>query len=388
MKKRAVLKNAVTFFLFGVPMILCMFFPTMEDNGLLFDLRLVPLILGCFYGNSITSLMLFSSLIGIRFLVGGTGAYINVMTAGMTFILILLIFKKFQSFRLIHKILISSLISLVGKTVGLSGSLMYDPNLNYDFSSWILLYILQSVFIGLTVYIIEAITKNVEMRNELIDSEKMKVASVISASVAHEIRNPLTAVRGFIQLLSTSNLAPEKKQLYSQVCIEELDRAQQIINDYLSLARPHLQSVERLDIDEEIQYINNVLLSYAHLKGVEVELQSEPNLFIIGDRQRLRQSIINIAKNGIEAMGEQGGFLKISVSKQKNNVILHISDTGMGMTDEQIRRLGTPYFSNKEKGTGLGTMVAFNIIKNMMGKVVIRSELGRGTEFKLIFPKA
>lgn len=87
-------------------------------------------------------------------------------------------------------------------------------------------------------------------------------------------------------------------------------------------------------------------------------------------------------------MGERGGFLKISMSKQKDNVILHISDTGTGMTDEQIRRLGTPYFSTKEKGTGLGTMVAFNIIKNMMGKVVIQSELGRGTDFKLIFPKA
>lgn len=130
------------------------------------------------------------------------------------------------------------------------------------------------------------------------------------------------------------------------------------------------------------------MLSYANLKGVDVEIRSEPDLYIIGDRQRLRQSIINIAKNGIEAMGEQGGFLKLTVSKQKSNVILRISDTGTGMTEEQIRRLGTPYFSTKEKGTGLGTMVAFNIIKNMTGKVVIHSELGKGTDFKLIFPKA
>lgn len=217
LKKRAVLKNTVTFLLFGVPMILCMFFPIVNENGLMFDLRLVPLILGSLYGSSATLLMLFFLLIGVRFMIGDVGAYINLMTSGMTFILIFLVLKSYPSYRLIHKIIISSVISLVGKTVGLTGSFIYNPDFNYNILSGVLFYVLQSLFIGLTVYVIEAITKNVEMRKELMDSEKMKVASVISASVAHEIRNPLTAVRGFIQLLSASDLAPEKTAIRSNM---------------------------------------------------------------------------------------------------------------------------------------------------------------------------
>jgi two-component system sporulation sensor kinase B len=180
-------------------------------------------------------------------------------------------------------------------------------------------------------------------------------------------------------------LTPDKRQLFGKICLEELDRAQQIINDYLSLARPYPEVIEKLDMCEEIKYVSTVLTSYSNLKGVELRVETEENLYISGDRHKLRQCIINIAKNGIEAM-EQGGILEIKVKKQNNEVILIIRDSGAGMTTEQINRLGTPYFSTKEKGTGLGTMVSFNIIKNMMGKIKIESKVGEGTSFQISFP--
>jgi two-component system sporulation sensor kinase B len=384
MNEKKALKNVVIFFLFATPMILCMYFPPVEANGLIFDLRIIPLILGCFYGNFRTSIMLFLSLISIRFMIGGIGAYINLISATLSFIVITSISKKYHSYSLINKILTSSIFSFVFKVIGISTMLFIDSD--YNLLSAFIFYIVQSLFMGLAVYIIESIRRNAELKKELIFSEKMNIASVISASVAHEIRNPLTAVRGFIQLLTQTEINPDKKQMYGEVCLEEIDRAEQIINDYLSLAKPYPEVVEKLDIGEEIQYICNVLTSVGNLVGAEVEMKYDNNLLVVGDRKKLRQSIINIAKNGLEAMGDKRGVLKIEAYRKNNEVILSISDTGIGMTNDQISRLGMPYYSNKDKGTGLGMMVSFSFIKGMLGNINVKSEVGKGTVFDISFP--
>ncbi|NRF96137.1 two-component sensor histidine kinase [Paenibacillus frigoriresistens] len=386
MNERKALKNVIIFFLFATPMVLCMYFPPVEVKGLIFDLRIIPLILGCFYGNSKTSIMLFFSLISVRFMLGGTGAYLNLISSTLSFIVIIYLSKKYHSYSLINKILTSSILSFVCKTIGISSVLIIDSSYDYDLLSAFIFYIVQSLFMGLAVYIIESIRRNSELKKELIFSEKMNIASVISASVAHEIRNPLTAVRGFIQLLTQTELNPDKKQMYGEICLEEIDRAEQIIKDYLSLAKPYPEVVEKLDIGEEIQYIYNVLTSVANLTGSEVEIKYENNLLVLGDRKKLRQSIINIAKNGLEAMGDKNGVLKIEAYRRNNEVILSISDTGIGMTNDQISRLGMPYFSNKDKGTGLGMMVSFSFIKSMLGYINVKSELGKGTVFDISFP--
>ncbi|MCY9664825.1 HAMP domain-containing histidine kinase [Paenibacillus alginolyticus] len=384
MNERKALKNVILFSLFATPMFLCMFFPPVEAKGLIFDLRIIPLILGCFYGNSITSIMLFFSLISVRFMIGGTGAYLNLVSSTLSFIVIISLSKKYHSYSLINKILTSSILSFVCKMIGIASVLIIHSD--YGLMSAFKFYIVQSLFMGLAVYIIESIRRNADLKKELIFSEKMNIASVISASVAHEIRNPLTSVRGFIQLLTQTELNPEKKQMYGEICLEEIDRAEQIINDYLSLAKPYPEVEEKLDLGEEIQYICNVLTSLANLTGVEVEIKYDINLFVLGDRQKLRQSIINIAKNGIEAMENKRGILKIEAYRRNNEVILSISDTGIGMTIDQINRLGVPYFSNKNKGTGLGMMVSFSFIKGMLGKINVKSELGQGTVFDISFP--
>ncbi|TDF96604.1 sensor histidine kinase [Paenibacillus piri] len=386
MKRHFIANTMLTYLLFGLPMVLCMFFPIVKEEEFLFDLRVIPLLLGCFYGNLTTALMLFVTLVGSRFMLGGMGAYLNLISSSISFLIFISFAKRFHSLRLVHKIVFAAALSFICKLIGISSNLLFDPD--YHIQYGIMFYLFQSVLMGLTIYIIESIVRSIQLRKDLMDAEKMKVASVISASVAHEIRNPLTAVRGFIQLLGAAQLDSDKKQLYSQICLEEIDRAQQIINDYLSLAKPHDGKIEKLDLGEEIQYVSNVLSSYANLKNVQVHIHHESNLYVLGDRQKFRQSIINISKNGIEAMGERGGILTLSVIEQKDIVTVLISDTGSGMTEDQIRRLGTPYYSTKDKGTGLGTMVAFHIIQSMMGKVDIKSQVGRGTEYNIVFPKA
>ncbi|MBP1967796.1 sensor histidine kinase [Paenibacillus aceris] len=384
MNETKALKNIIIFFLFATPMILCMYFPPVEETSLIFDLRIIPLIIGCLYGNSITSILLFVSLIVVRFMIGGSGAYLNLISSTLSFVVIITFSKRYHSFSLMNKILSSFLLSFICKMIGISSILIIDSD--YDLLSAFEFYIVQSLFMGLAIYIIESIRRNAELKKELIFSEKMNVASVISASVAHEIRNPLTAVRGFLQLLTQTDLKPDKKQMYGEICLAEIDRAEQIINDYLSLAKPYPEVVEKLDIGEEIQYICNILTPLANLTGAEIQVKQDYQLFVSGDRQKLRQSIINIAKNGIEAMADKSGVLKIEAYRRNNEVILSISDTGIGMTNDQINRLGMPYYSNKDKGTGLGMMVSFGFIKGMLGNINVKSEVGKGTVFDIAFP--
>ncbi|MFC5449396.1 ATP-binding protein [Paenibacillus aestuarii] len=377
-------KHIAYYLIFAIPTILCMSFPIHQENGLLFDFRLIPVILACLYGNSVVALLVGFTLIGTRFVLGGEGFLLGTISTTMTYLVIFFIWKKYHASGLLFKLsavfAISFFAKLFGKLYYLVGHPDY-PHLNNSMA----FYAMQSTFLVLMVYMIESIQKNMHLRKEMIESEKLRVASVISASVAHEIRNPLTALRGFIQLLSTTPLSDEKKKRYGEICLEELDRAQQIISDYLSLARPHPEYVEILEVGQEIKYIESILSSYALLRGVQLQIETKHEANIEGDRQKLRQALINIVKNGIEAM-EQGGVLELKSQIRDNKTIITVTDTGVGMTVEEINRLGTPYFSNKDKGTGLGTMVSFSIIKNMSGSIAVDSQKGKGTVFTIAFP--
>jgi two-component system sporulation sensor kinase B len=170
--------------------------------------------------------------------------------------------------------------------------------------------------------------------------------------------------------------------------LEELDRAQHIITDYLTLAKPDPEVIEQINVHEEIRYVANVLKSYANFSNTEIiTIMDEWNgpLLIQGDRSKFRQALINIGKNAIESM-PYGGLMEFKAVREDAYAAILVKDTGSGMTEAQMKRLGTPYYSTKEKGTGLGTMVSFHIIKNMNGKIKIQSELGKGTCFILTFP--
>jgi two-component system, sporulation sensor kinase B len=379
-----IVKNALLYCIFTIPILLCMVFPVSNTNGFQINLHTIPFIMACFYSSPIVSVLIYISTIVARLSIGGGGQYITLISDTLAIVVAFLLMNAYRSMKLPTKIVILCFISIGSKVIGKFANQIIDPD--YVMNLHITFYLNECLFMAITLYTIEAILKNIQLKNDLVDSEKIKIASVIAASVAHEIRNPLTSVRGFIQLLcETSDITHEKRQMYGRICLEELDRAQQIINDYLALAKPYPDVIEQIDIGEEITYVSTVLTSYGNLKGVELQVETEENLYVSGDRQKLRQSIINIGKNGIEAM-EHGGVLEFKAKKHNKEVILIICDSGLGMTSEQVNRLGTPYFSTKDKGTGLGTLVSFNIIKNMLGKIKVESKVGVGTSFRISFP--
>ncbi|MFE1243093.1 ATP-binding protein [Fictibacillus sp. NPDC058756] len=235
------------------------------------------------------------------------------------------------------------------------------------------------------IYLIENMKEQIEMKQELIRTEKMNVVSQLAASVAHEIRNPMTSVRGFMQLMQKEELTKEQ-QLYISISIEELDRAQEIINQYLALAKPQTDQYETIDLTSVIQQSIDVMHSYAILNSIQITQQVESSLEIEGLKLEIQQVLINIIKNAIEAIKSEGEIW-ISAEKNANGFVsIQIKDNGVGMTGNQIKKLGSPYYSTKEKGTGLGLTVCHQIVKQMGGQILIKSELKKGTCFTINLP--
>ena len=225
------------------------------------------------------------------------------------------------------------------------------------------------------------------LEHELRELEHLKTVSQLAASISHEVRNPLTVTRGFMQMLKDSSLDEEKKRRYFALSLEELDRAERIITDFLTFARPSFEQPERLELQAELKRIVEVIMPYASMENIAVELAapSEQRLIVFGEGKKLHQALINMMKNGIEAT-EAGGMLSIRLESINGRPVLKLEDTGRGMDEEQLRKLGTPYYTTKAKGTGLGTMVAFSILKAMRAEIEIDSVPGRGTRITVTFP--
>ncbi len=221
--------------------------------------------------------------------------------------------------------------------------------------------------------------------NELQRSEKMDIISELAASVAHEVRNPLQVTRGFLQLLEEKS--QEKEKGYLQLALEELDRASNIITDFLTFAKPGLEQITLLDISEEFKHVEGILLPLANFEGGTVYTNIPPGLLIHGNSSKFKQALINMIKNSIEALVQEG-HIRIWAYHEAGQVVVHIRDNGEGMDPEEIKRLGEPYYSKKTKGTGLGLMVTFRIIEAMEGNVIFNSEKGVGTEAIIRFPAA
>lgn len=236
--------------------------------------------------------------------------------------------------------------------------------------------------------IYEDITERKRTEELVRKSEKLEIVSHLAASMSHEVRNPLTTARGFMQLLSENTSMQNGKQ-YLEISIQEIDRATEIINHYLTFAKPAPVTVEKVDVLKEIQSMIQIITPLSNMNAVQISFtfNKEKDYSILGERSKLQQGLINILKNGIEAM-PNGGKLQLNLRSNESNIRIDIQDTGIGMTRHQLNRLGEPYFSTKEqdKGTGLGMMVAFSIVKGMNGQIKVTSEVDKGTCFSIQFP--
>lgn len=226
-----------------------------------------------------------------------------------------------------------------------------------------------------------------ENKNEalLVESEKLNAIGQLAASIAHEIRNPLTSLKGFIQLIEMK--LPGVNKEYFNIMMEELGRIELITSELLLLAKPQGLKFKSEQVNKIIENVVLLLHSQALINGIEIiteNLTCLPGMLCIG--QQLKQVFINLIKNAMEAMPD-GGVIQIIASMPSASLMLiQVIDQGKGIPQELIAKIGSPFYTTKENGTGLGMMTTMKIIQSHGGKLNISSVEGQGTMIDVYLP--
>ncbi|MET0785705.1 MAG: ATP-binding protein, partial [Paenisporosarcina sp.] len=226
------------------------------------------------------------------------------------------------------------------------------------------------------------ITEKRKAEELLAKSEKLTVVGELAAGVAHEIRNPLTSIRGLFQLLQQGII----KQEFFEIILDEFNRIEDIIKEFLNLAKPQEIQLKKSDLEKVLKEVETLLESEAHLQNVQIFHQVEPNISPVWcDTNQIKQVFINLIKNSIEAI-PNGGYVNIQAIQEGPDILIKIIDNGVGIDEERLKKLGEPFFSNKEKGTGLGLMLCFRIISQHKGTITFTSGINQGTTVEVRLP--
>jgi len=220
-------------------------------------------------------------------------------------------------------------------------------------------------------------------------NDKLAMLGKISAAIAHEIRNPLTSIRGFIQLLH-KDLAKLNKQQYGEIILSEIDRANNIIHEFLNSSKPTSPVKQDVTVHSLLQEIVLLSESEAMLKGCMLEnVPSRDDLHLWVDVKQIKQVLLNIVKNALDAIAfnrSTPGRITIRSGIKEQEALISITDNGPGMDQKTLAKLFEPFFTTKESGTGLGLSVCYRIIRNHGGTIHVKSSVGEGTEFLIKLP--
>lgn len=221
-------------------------------------------------------------------------------------------------------------------------------------------------------------------------NDKLAMLGKISASIAHEIRNPLTAIRGFIQLLRP-HLVQLGRDEYARIILTEIDRANDIIYEFLNSSKPSAPQKVVVSISSLLKEVVLLTESEGLMKGCEIKLRIPDEILRISvDVKQIKQVLLNIIKNAMDAIeeveGDHHGIIEIGARQDGKQVNISIQDNGNGMDQALLAKLFDPFFTTKDKGTGLGLSVSYRIIKNHRGNISVDSMKGAGTVFLITLP--
>ncbi|SHF53985.1 ATP-binding protein [Ornithinibacillus halophilus] len=231
------------------------------------------------------------------------------------------------------------------------------------------------------ISIIKDITDKKEVEEMMVRSEKMSVAGQLAAGVAHEIRNPLTSIKGFLQLLQAG---VNRKEVYYKIMIDEIEKMEKITSELLYISKPLTDQKEEELVDEMIEDVVKLLKSQAKLKNITIKHVQSENATITCDRSQIKQVLLNLIKNAIEAM-EENGVIQVIVQEVNNKIRVDVIDEGPGISEEVIHKLGEPFFTTKQNGTGLGLMITKQILDRHNATLDIIQNSSKGSTFRIKF---
>ncbi|KAA0546667.1 hypothetical protein FZW96_15665 [Bacillus sp. BGMRC 2118] len=224
-----------------------------------------------------------------------------------------------------------------------------------------------------------------DSEKKLREADKLSLVGELAAGVAHEIRNPLTSLKGFTEILHRESKETDHHK-YLKIMIDEIERINFIVSEFMVLSKPHLVQYTKTNITDIIQHVVTLLNTQAILKNIEIIPVLVGEDFIIEcEENQVKQVLVNIIKNSIESI-QDGGTVSVKIISKDNNITIEVVDNGVGIPKETLSLLGKPFYTTKTDGTGLGIMVSKKIIQNHNGTLTIKSEEGKGTSVIITLP--
>lgn len=235
-----------------------------------------------------------------------------------------------------------------------------------------------------------AVSKLEETQAQLIQSEKLSALGEMAAVVSHEVRNPLSTIRGSAELIDETITADSPNKKYSAFILQEVDRLNRIVTDILSFSQVPRLIKKKINLNEVVDQLCTFLQASDFVKySINYHGDLDKNLPQVEvDVEQIKQVILNIIQNGCHFMVNQKiRQLDVKTYTDDRNVYVKISDTGAGIPPENLNKIFDPFFSTKAKGTGLGLAISQNIMKAHKGIITVESKLNSGSSFLLAFPK-
>ncbi|NMO95168.1 sensor histidine kinase [Paenibacillus lemnae] len=367
-----------------------MTFPSSMVEGLFFDVRYVIMYFGLMFGGLLTGLILLIEFSIYRLYLGGTGAADALLTMAITFPLSILLCSLYHKVK--QKQLVTVMAGISFSALPLTFLYIHEPDYVFRYLSFNILAIPVQNFIGIWL-LVTLFTKSVtdkELYLKFIQNDKVEAINQVAASLAHEVRNPLTTVLGFLKLIRANAQSREKIERFIDISIEEIHRTEQILSDYLSMNKPLGVGRQQIDLISHLKTVVEVMTPYATMHNVSLQADFPAAVVMVsGNSTEMKQLIMNFLKNAIEACIEvSNAQVSISLKILPGQVQFEVRDNGVGMNTEQLSRLGSIYYSTKSTGTGLGLTFSYQAIRSMQGTVKAQSEPGSGTVFTISLPLA
>ena len=222
------------------------------------------------------------------------------------------------------------------------------------------------------------------MQQEIEQKQRWAMIGELAANIAHEIRNPLAALRGAVEMLYRGNAGREQRESLTRIALAEMDRLNRIITDFLMYSRPSKRRPESIELGLMLKGTLE-LLGKAAPQGVEITSEINGDIHVKADPDKLQQVFYNLAVNAFEAMPE-GGRLRVTGKKEGGQAKISFADTGQGIPREEAQKVFFPFYTTKQAGTGLGLSIAMRIMEDHGGTIKLRSGPGQGAEFTIIMP--
>ncbi|PNU19647.1 sensor histidine kinase [Geothermobacter hydrogeniphilus] len=224
-----------------------------------------------------------------------------------------------------------------------------------------------------------------EVEEQLRRADRLSALGELSAGLAHEIRNPLGSIRGTAEILRDGIPADSPHQEFAAILIKEVDRLNQVVQDFLDFARPGKIEAGRVDLNQMVDEV--LALSGRMLQKSRTELQVDKASIPCcrGNAEQLKQALLNLVLNAMQAMPD-GGILRVTTGQKGNQLFIAVSDSGQGISAEMQNRIFDPFFTTRHEGTGLGLAISGRIVRGHGGRIDVNSEPGQGATFTLSLP--